>query len=306
MSTMNPIASQLDSCWITDADRSLHEDFDHRPFEFQHNLTDHPLMQLPELMKLADRSIKERPGSIYYDMGDLPVTQRWDEIPDRPFSALESMERIETCGAWFLFKKIQQDPEYKEFLGRGWQEIKARIAPDLNSRILREDALIFITSPKRIAPYHIDRECSFLLQMRGTKKLYIFDRSDRDVLTETELERYWTVDHNAPTYKPHLQDRAITYTLRPGMGVHIPVNWPHWLQNDDNVSVSLNVNVQFKDTSRANVYRANYALRRLGLKPSPPGMHPDVDRLKALSMIPVMATKPMIKSLRNAVRKKAH
>ncbi|MFC5861897.1 cupin-like domain-containing protein [Acidicapsa dinghuensis] len=306
MSTMNPVASQLDSCWITDADDHLRDDFDQRPFEFEHNLTDHPLLQLPELMKLADRSITDRPGSIYYDMGDIPVTQRWDEVPERRFSALESMERIETCGAWFLFKKIQQDPVYKEVLGRGWQEIKARIAPNLDSKILREDALVFITSPNRIAPYHIDRECSFLLQIRGTKKIYIFDRSDRDVLSEAELERYWTVDHNAPKYKPHLQDRAIVYTLRPGMGVHIPVNWPHWLQNDDNVSVSLNVNVQFKDTQRANVYRANYLLRRMGMRPSPPGVHPGVDRVKAISMIPVMATKPMIKSLRDATRKKAH
>jgi hypothetical protein len=145
-----------------------------------------------------------------------------------------------------------------------------------------------------------------LLQIRGTKKLYVFDRSDRDVLTEDEIERFWTVDHNAPVYRPQFQNRAITYTLRPGMGVHIPVNWPHWVENDDNVSVSLNVNVQFKDTVRANVYRANYLMRKMGMSPSPPGQHSSIDRLKACSMVPIMAAKPLLRNMKGIRRLISH
>lgn len=282
----------------------MSEDFDRRPFLFDHDLADHPLLQIPGLMELAERTLKVRPDAIYYDMGDIRVDQRWDEVPERKFSILESMERIQNCGAWFLFKKVQHDPEYKVFLGEGWQKIKAKLGQDLDSKILREDVLVFITSPKRIATYHIDRECSFLLQIQGTKTIHVFDRADRDVLPEEELERYWTVDHNAPTYKPHLQGRASSYVLRPGMGIHIPVNFPHWVENDDNVSVSLNVNVQFKDTLRANVYRANYALRRFGLKPTPPGKSEFMDRVKAHSMIPVMAAKPLLRMVRNTMRKR--
>ena len=43
-----------------------------------------------------------------------------------------------------------------------------------------EDALIFVTSPRRVTPYHIDRECNFLLQIRGEKNLYVFDRNDQE------------------------------------------------------------------------------------------------------------------------------
>jgi len=303
MPTMTATNSALDNCWISVKDGRMSDDFDRRPFEFDHNLADHPLLQIPNLMELAERTVKTRPNKVYYDLGEIRVNQRWDEIPDRPFSVVESMERIETCGAWFLFKRVQEDPEYKDFLGAGWQKIKAQLGSDLDSRIWREDALIFITSPKRIATYHIDRECSFLLQIKGTKKLYVFDRADREVLPEQELERFWTVDKNGPTYRPHLQERATTYILRPGKGVHIPVNCPHWVENDDNVSVSLNVNVQFKDTVRANVYRANYLLRTLGLHPTPPGQSSVADRLKAYSMVPVMVAKPLLRKLKNTLRK---
>src|SRR6202021_3776387 len=109
----------------------------------------------------------------------------------------------------------------------------------------------------------IVREWSFFLQNKGTKTIHIFDRADREVLPEEEIERFFTVDNNAPKYKPQFQSRATSYTLRAGNGVHIPVNCPHWVENDDNISVSPNVNVQFKDTLRANMYRANHTLRTL-------------------------------------------
>jgi hypothetical protein len=288
----------LKECWITTDPKDLNSRFDREHFEITHSLTEHPLLQIPSLMKLAERTMQNRPEGIYYDAGkDIRIDQRWDQMPKKQFSAVESIERIETCGAWMLFKDVQKDSEYKDFLGSGWEKIKTNCGTNLNSQILREDALIFVTSPKRIATYHIDRECSFLLQIKGTKTIHIFDRADREVLPEEEIERFWTVDNNAPVYKPQFQGRATSYKLRAGNGVHIPVNCPHWVENDDNVSVSLNVNVQFKDTRRANMYRANYALRTLGLTPRPPGQSPAVDYLKSHSMVPVLAAKSALHKL---------
>jgi hypothetical protein len=287
----------LEECWITTDPKELSTRFDREHFEITHSLTEHPLLQIPELMELAERTTKDRPNGIYYDAGDIKVDQRWDQMPQKQFSVTETMKRIETCGAWLLFKDVQKDPVYKDFLGTGWEKIKSSISSNLNSRVMREDALIFVTSPKRIATYHIDRECSFLLQIKGTKTIHVFDRADREVLPEEEIERFWTVDNNAPVYKPQYQGRATSYKLRPGYGVHIPVNCPHWVENDDNVSVSLNVNVQFKDTIRANTYRVNHALRTLGLKPTPPGKSPAVDYLKSHSLVPVIAAKSALHKL---------
>jgi len=294
---MSP-SNRLEECWISAEEGQLSRDFDRKHFQISHNLVDHPLLQFPELMKFAERTMQARPAGIYYDAGkDIEIGQRWDQMPEKPFSVTESMERIETCGAWFLFKDVQNDPAYRDFLGEGWRKLKSQIDPSLDKRIMREDALIFVTSPRRIATYHIDRECSFLLQIQGTKTIHIFDRADRDVLSEEEIERFWSVDNNAPRYKPEFQNRAFSYKLRPGNGVHIPVNCPHWVENDDNVSISLNVNIQFKDSLRANKYRANHALRRLGFTPKPVGQSAALDLLKANSVNAVSAARSGLKRL---------
>jgi hypothetical protein len=277
--------------WIGVDAGEFQKKFNRQSFELNHQLATHPLFQLPALMQLAKRTLQSRPGDLYYDAGEVRVEQRWDSMPERPFSPTEAMERIENAGAWFIFRSAQRDPEYRVFLDRGLAEIKGLIGTGIDSQILVEDIIIFVTSPKRVTAYHIDRECNFLLQIRGTKTLHVFDREDREVLPEDEIERFWSVDNNAAIYKPHLQDRANSYKLAPGKGVHIPVNCPHWVENDDNVSVSLSVNFQFKDAQRANVYRANYLLRKIGLKPTPPGKSPMLDTVKSLAITPAVWAK---------------
>jgi hypothetical protein len=60
----------------------------------------------------------------------------------------------------------------------------------------------------------------------------------------------------------------------------LPVGAPHWVKNGDNVSISLNINVHFHDMDWGNIYRANHFLRRVGLKPAPPGQSKTKDILK--------------------------
>jgi hypothetical protein len=281
--------------WIVVEPFEFQEKFNRKSFEVAHHLSSHPLFQLSKLLELAERTLTNRPGDIYYNAGDIRVEQRWDEVPDAPFSAREALQRIENCGAWIIFRAAHRDPEYRILLDRGMAEIKSFLSSGMKSQIMEEDIIIFVTSPKRVTTYHIDRECNFLLQIRGTKTLHIFDRDDREVLSEQEIERFWSKDFNAAVYKPHLQNRAASYTLAPGMGAHIPVNCPHWVENHDNVSVSLSVNFQFKDTARANAYRANFLLRKLGLNPTPPGRSHALDVMKSYGIVPLVWTKRAIK-----------
>ena len=285
--TVTPTTGRSDGWIVADPER-FREQFNRTSFELSHSLSGHPLFQLPALMELADRTLKTRPQDLHYDAGDVRVDQRWDQIAKTSFSAKEALERVENCGAWFVFKSAQRDPEYRVFLDRGLAELKAHMGLGIDSQIMVEDIIIFVTSPKRVTTYHIDRECNFLLQIRGAKTLHVFDREDREVLSEEEIERFWAVDFNAAVYKPNLQQRAKSYKLVPGMGVHIPVNCPHWLENDDNVSISLSVNFQFKDSLRANAYRANFLLRKLGLHPTPPGRSLLLDRMKSFAILPMV------------------
>jgi hypothetical protein len=62
------------------------------------------------------------------------------------------------------------------------------------------------------------------------------------------------------------------------------------VKNDENVSISLNVNLQFHVRAVANVYRANYYLRRRGLHPTPTGRSGARDALKAWAMSGMLTT----------------
>jgi hypothetical protein len=298
MATISASAPRATDRWLIADQEQFRAKFNQKSFELSHRLASHPLFQLPRLMELAERTLKSRPRDFHYDAGDVRVDQRWDEIPKSTFSPNEALERIENCGAWLVFSSAQRDPEYRVLLDRGIEELKTNIGPGIDSQIMVADIIIFVTSPKRVTTYHIDRECNFLLQIRGSKTLHVFDREDREVLTEEEIERFWSVDFNAAVYKPDLQDRACSYLLSPGGGVHIPVNCPHWLENHDNVSISLSVNFQFNDSMRANPYRANFLLRKLGLRPKPPGQSPIIDAVKSCAVTPVVWARKATKNLK--------
>jgi hypothetical protein len=265
--------------------------FDKYSFAFRHKLAGHPVFELDRLMELAQETQSTRPADLYYDAGSIDVNQRWDRTPRPEFSARDAIQRIEHCGAWIVLKRADKNEEYAAVLRECMAELQEFTGLNLNRVMKIQEVILFVTSPKRITTYHIDRECSLLLQIQGDKHISIFDRNDRNVLSEEEIERFWSVDHNAPRYKPELQHHATVYELRPGNGVHIPVNAPHWVQNGDNISVSLNVNFQYRDTMRANLYRLNYLLRRMGLRPTPPGASPAKDKVKSVAVLPVVWAK---------------
>src|SRR5262249_52527757 len=146
----------------------------------------------------------------------------------------------------------------------------------------REGA-IFVTSPSSVTPYHMDHEINFLLQMRGSKTVSVFSASDREVLSELELERHFSgpaIHRNMPFHERY-QQRATVFELKEGYGLHIPTTDPHWIKNSDKVSIS--VSAAFKTRAslhRGAIYRLNGQLRKVGLKPVPYGKDTVRDEMK--------------------------
>lgn len=256
------------------------EAFNRRSFELRHRLATHGLFTLERLVKLAKITADRRPADVYFDAGDIAIEQRWSESPKLQDPVDQVISRIEQANAWIILRRANLDPEYGALMASLMAEAAAVAGGRMTEHVAGSDMIIFIASPKRVTTYHIDRECSLLFQIRGSKEISVFDQNDREVLPEQELERFWTVDTNAARYKPHLQDRATTLLLQPGDGVHIPVNAPHWLRNGDDVSISVNINVVYSARERANVYRANHYLRKLGINPTPPQRSKSLDTLK--------------------------
>jgi hypothetical protein len=262
---------------------SFRKDFDSLPFEFYHRFTDtHPLFQLPRLRRLIENPATR--AGIYFDAGNIRVDQRWDSVPERKLTMEETFDSIGNAGAWMIFRRVNLDPDYNEILEDCMREVKALSGRQIEEDKKSQEAMIFVTSPNRVTSYHIDRECNFLMQVSGRKTINIFERDDREVTPDHELETFWSKDNNAGVYKPQYQHRAHVFMLEPGKGVHIPVNSPHWLQNEDNVSITLSVSYQYRDSDRKYVYQANYYLRKLGLNPTPPGKSAFLDHSKRLAV----------------------
>jgi hypothetical protein len=278
---------------LLDSDAHVFRDtFNRASFQFAHHLADHPLFELPRLLELA-RSLPD--SDVYYDAGDIRVNQRWDETPRTKLSVDQLIDRIENARAWIILRGSHKDPMYAGLLDQCLEEVRSQVGAAFPRKIKCARGLIFITSPNRITTYHMDRECNYLLQIHGDKVIHIFDRYDREVLPEEEIERFWAVDNNAAVFKEQYRDRGQPYHLEPGVGVHIPVNAPHWLQNGNNISVTLAITFQFWDAQLDNIYRTNYFLRKAGIRPLPPGRSRVRDALKAWTMSGA-------RGLRNALR----
>ena len=243
--------------------------FNKRHFEIQHWLAGHPLFEIPRLLQLAREMATQRPADIYYDAGVTSIGSRWGTSPSE-FPVDQTIERLETAGAWIDLKAAERSAPYARVLNDCISDLLQVSGRELERKMRRKEMAIFLTSPKRLSTYHIDSECNFLLQLRGEKNISIFPKDDREVLPEEEIERSWAADTNAAVYKPHLQHRASVIRLKPGSGVHIPVNAPHWVQNDDNISVSVAILYHSWHQEYLDLYGANYCLRKMGISPKPP------------------------------------
>ena len=259
------------------------ENFNRRPFMLDHSLSGHPAFTMDRLHSLLERSLSI-PKKVYWNAGKKRIDQRWDDRPGRDFSIDEAFRRIRETDAWIVIFGADRDPEIHDLLEKGLAEVQEMTGIPLSKEAKSRECIIFITSPHRVTEYHIDRECSMLMQVYGKKTIHVFDKTDREVLSEEEIERFWTVDTNAAIYKPHLQSRASSFLLEPGKAIHIPINAPHWLENGDDISVSVNQNFVFLDQKLGNVYRANYYARKMGFTPLPPGRSQTRDLIKAHGM----------------------
>jgi hypothetical protein len=254
--------------------------FDRGPFLFMHQLDRSPCFSYDALLKLAER-VSPKQNRWYYDEGDTRPEKGWS-VRNNSRTLVESLLGIADNRALIMLKRVHEEPEYQEILQALEAELSRLASIDMASRYRDGLMTILISSPGRVTPYHMDGEANLLMQIRGTKSVYIFDGNNREVLSSQELEKFWSGDIHAPVYREHLQDRAWRFELAPGLGVSNPVIFPHWVQNGPEVSISLSVNFKRRVDNEADAHRVNRQLRKLGLHPKEPGRARFVDHTKGV------------------------
>jgi Cupin superfamily protein len=254
-------------------------DFARRPFTVEHSLTEHPLLSVESIARLAERIPED---SVEHNRGDVPEVLASGEAPQADLTPGEIARGIETNGCWMVLKHIEQDPEYKRLLDEALDEV-APLVSDREGGMHKREGFIFLSAPNSVTPSHIDPEHNFLLQVRGWKEMHVGSFSDPEAEQQL-LERYYSGGHRNIDWKP---EEATNYRLDPGDGVYVPVHAPHFVRNGDGVSVSLSITWFTPTIERdARVYALNARLRRLGLSPAGPGQRSDSAKagaVKALS-----------------------
>ena len=243
----------------------------------RHRLTDHPLFALPRLLQLA----KTLPAKyVRINSGAVPVNATPAQIPGTDLSLEESFERLEDSDTRIMLKAVELEPEYRALLHTCLSELEA-LGHSSTRGIISREGYVFISAPNMTTPYHMDPEINFLLQIRGHKTFFVHAGDDRSILSEEDIERFYSGLHDSLPFPEEARERAVPFEMAPGDGVHIPVNHPHWVTTGNEVTISFALTLQTEETQRrGTIYAVNQLLRRRGLKPVPYSRSPLRDAFK--------------------------
>jgi hypothetical protein len=254
--------------------------FRRRPFVVSHRLADHELFSIEALADLADRLPE---GVSEHNLGSVGAVEPGGDVPKLDLRLSDVVRGIETNNSWVALPLVLKHPPlsgipgYQDLVDGVFEDL-APMVPGGRAAMSGFHAVVFLASRSATTPSHVDGEIGFLLHVRGQKRISIGRFADSR-LEQEELEAFHRNEHRNTRELPVDVEH---YDLEPGTGVHVPPLTPHWVENGNDVAISLSVGFQTPENiRRAGVYMWNARVRRLGLSPRPYGVSPARDRVKA-------------------------
>jgi hypothetical protein len=288
----------------TDA-TALTQSFPHQPFGLRHHFVGNPLLTLQNLSELVGKLPRDR---LEYNAGSAAISQRPETTPTLDLEPEQIVRNIETAGAWMVLKSVEQEPAYRELIEtalmevartRGFNSLKAAGFEDVRG-------FIFVSSANSTTPFHADADENFFFQIHGDKFFHVYDNRDRSIASEEALEASAIKHRNLP-YKAEFDAKCTTYKLKPGDGVFVPYQWPHWVRTSDSYSISLSLTWKSDEVRRRNdIFAVNAMLRGVGMPQSAPGVNPVLDNAKVAAFRAASAAVEPLRrneSVRRAIRR---
>ncbi|WP_233842621.1 cupin-like domain-containing protein [Dyella sp. 2HG41-7] len=247
----------------------------------RHRLSDHPLLQPDQLVALGKRF--QGSTRLFTFNNEAGADANFDDVgrlyPNRK-SAADTVQGINDAKAWMLLRHVQDDPTYRSLVDMAMSPIQPLIErkdPGMHYRA----GWIFVASPHTTTPFHIDRNHGILLQIRGTKKVYVWDAEDIEVCSEHARDVFHARhDLSLVKWNEAFRERAHVFTVGPGMGVYMPITSPHMVETGDEPSITISFTYSTAATRRnAMRHVVNDLLYRKGIRPTPVGKHQLVDTL---------------------------
>lgn len=247
-----------------------------------HALAEHPLLQIDALVELGKRqqarklvrthNAEATAGTSFADAPHLHPNQQ---------DAATTLADIARAKAWMSLLNVQADPVYRALIDEVLDEVRP-IVDRRDPGMCYRAGWIFVSSPDAVTPFHMDHEHNFILQIRGTKRLYTWDPFDRVVVSERGQELFHDQhSRELVVWNEAWRERARVFDLAPGLGGYMPSTTPHMVENGPEPSITISF-TYYTDATRDRelLYRGNARLRRLGLDPTPVGSSPSRDKVK--------------------------
>lgn len=246
-----------------------------------HNLADHPMFTLEELIALAGRI---RPVDVEYNRADLPVGVDPADVVHNGLDPEATLRSIEENGSWMVIKFIEQDPQWRDMLHDILSGIVDTVRPT-TGEMLKREGFIFISSPNAVTPFHMDPEHNILCQIRGSKTMTVWPAGDPRFADGKAHEEFHAGGHRNLQWQDDFAAAGEAFLLQPGEAIYVPVKAPHWVQNGPDVSVSLSVTWRSEWSYREqDAHNLNALIRKAGLNPAIPARYPAQNQAKSVAM----------------------
>jgi hypothetical protein len=279
--------------------------FPYLPFGLKHRFTGSPLLTLPKLAELVRELPRDR---LEYNSGKAAISQRPETTPTVDLEPEDIVRNIETAGAWMVLKSVEQEPAYRKLIEDALMEVARTRGHDSLEAAGFEDirGFIFVSSANSTTPFHADADENFFFQIHGDKFFHVYDNRDRSIASEEALEASAIKHRNLP-YEAKFDAKCTTYNLKPGDGVFVPYQWPHWVRTAGAYSISLSLTWKSDEVRRRNdIFAVNAMLRSVGMPQNPPGVNPALDAAKvAMFRTASAAVEPLRRNegMRRAIRR---
>ncbi len=220
---------------------------------------------------------------VEFNPGDLPISVAPGAVPDAGMTAAETIEKIGMVNSWMTIRNVEKDAAYRDLAFGIIDSLKDTIERQ-TGEIMRREAFMFISSPGAVTPFHIDEEHNILIQLEGTKTFTIYSQHDRELASQTDLERFHSGAHRNLQLNPEMAGRGEAIHMSPGTALYVPPLAPHHVKVTSEVP-SLSLSITWRsESSKRNCYlhQINHRLRAKGVTPRFPGESKMGDTMKII------------------------
>jgi len=248
----------------------------------KHRLMEHPLMQPDQLVELGKRL--ETDGRVRTHSSGAEAGTPFNTAPrlhPNRKSAAETLQQIRDAKAWMSLLNVQTDPTYRKLVDEVLDELKVHVDP-VDPGMCYRGGWIFVTSPNTVTPFHFDKEHNFIMQVRGHKRLYVWDHRDTVAASEEARDRFHSRhERDLLVWTEDLRARARVFDLRPGDAAYMPSTSPHMVENGNEPSITISFTYYTDSTRRDSLlHKAHDRLRRgFGISLPPVGKSAALDAI---------------------------